>query len=293
MSGECRHLGCRISPGYDEARLRHRCMDARPDRVRGVQHRLDVRLIVQRAGEAQCRHIGFRSDAVEQRDVHAVRHDMHRVASADPAQPSCIRLADAYGRGVAAHGAAGVARRDGDLAQRAIALAKVAVGHEAAPELQRIAVDHVDHRARQVGAVEPERLGSGPDQGAIGAMVAHRTVHGGAERGLVEAPRVGDAMGGQRQRNMVDDSGGDRVGWRRDQADRPGLCEVIQQARDAEGVAVERWPGWQRADREEVRQVRQCKWEAAVVPVRLLMISTLLLHQSIRRGEVSAAILAN
>ena len=30
-------------------------------------------------------------------------------------------------------------------------------------------------------------------------MVAHRTVHGGAERGLVEAPRVGDAVGGRRQ----------------------------------------------------------------------------------------------
>ena len=75
-----------------------------------------------------------------------------------------------------------------------------------------MAVDHVDHRPGQIGAVEPERLGSGPDQGAIGAMVAHRTVHGGAERGLVETPRVGNAVGGQCQRNMVDDSGGDRVG---------------------------------------------------------------------------------
>ena len=39
--------------------------------------------------------------------------------------------------------------------------------------------------------------------------------------------------------------------------------------------------------------MRQCEWEAAVVPVRLLITSTLLLHQSIRWGEDSATILAN
>ena len=200
---------------------------------------------------------------------------MHGVASADPAQPSRIRLADAHGRGVAAHGAAGVARCDGDLAQRTAALAKVAVGHEAAPELQRIAVDHVDDRPRQIGVVEPERLGAGPDQGAIGAIVAHRAVNGRAERGLVETPRVGDAVGGQRQRHVLDDIGGDRIGWRCDQDDRPARREVAQQVRDSEGVAIEHGQGWQRADREQTRQVGgvglAAYWHGLVAPGAAVM----------------------
>ena len=106
--------GRRTSPRDDEARpaapwpwMRGQISFA------GVLHRLDVGSIIQRAGETQCRHLGFPGDAVERRQVHAVRHDMHGVASADPAQPSRIRLARAHGRGVAAHGAVGVARRDG------------------------------------------------------------------------------------------------------------------------------------------------------------------------------------
>ncbi len=194
---ESQDFGRGIASCDDEAGGRGGGDDAGPDRACGEQHRLDVGLVIERAGETECRRCGFGDKGFGGWDVDAVRHDVDGVASADPAQPARIRLANAHGGGVAAHGAAGVARRHGDLAQAAVSLAQIAVGQEAAPEFQRIAVDHVDDGARQVRAIEPQCLGAGPQQGAIGTVIAQHAVDGGAQDGLIEAPRIGDTAGGQ------------------------------------------------------------------------------------------------
>ncbi len=114
------------------------------------------------------------------RNIHTVRYHVHRVAAADPAQPTCIRRTNADGRGETAHRASGEARRNTDLAQRPIALTQIAVGQEPAPELQRIAVDHIDDGARQIAAPEPQSLCAGPHQRTIEVSLADRAIQRGA-----------------------------------------------------------------------------------------------------------------
>jgi hypothetical protein len=84
-------------------------------------------------------------------------------------------------------------------------LPQVAIGQSAAPEFQRIAVDHVGHGGRQIAAAEPQCLGAGPDQHPVGTLFAYRALKRGAQIGLVEAPGIGDAAPAQRHRNVARD----------------------------------------------------------------------------------------
>ena len=181
-----------LRPAITNRAVGHRGKDTWPDRFDRKHHGLDVGLIVQRSGEAQCRLVGFRRERARLAECprRSARHAPCRGRRSGAASARLPRRRTRWQR--AAHRAAGEARRDSDLAQRPIALAQIAVGQEAAPELQRIAVDHIHHRGRQIAAPEPQCFCASPDQRAIGTVLAHRAVQRGAKLGLVETPRIGE-----------------------------------------------------------------------------------------------------
>ena len=166
---------------------------------RGEQHRLDVGLIVQRSGEAQCRRRLPRSDI--SRDRHTVRHrrapSRRRRSGAANAHPP--RRRRRWRRSCAPCG--GRTRRNTDLAQCAIALTQIAVGQEAAPELQRIAVDP-STTARGRSPRPNHRASRRPTPAHDRSAPADRAIQRGAQRGLVEAPRIGEAAATQRHRHV-------------------------------------------------------------------------------------------
>ena len=139
--------------------------------------------------------------------VHTVRHDVHRVATADPAQPSCVRLADSTRSAIARAPCVG---RSASQHRSRAARDSVAADRGRTGTRARTPADcSRSHRPRRAAGrcartTEPRRR---PRRSArSGRMLANRAVKRGAKLGLVETPRIGDAAAAQRHRHVAGDA---------------------------------------------------------------------------------------